>query len=181
MKAVYEMPKVSFEEFAPNMAIAGCGVDTTAAFNCLYGPLTEEYSVMSDQVGISGCKNQCGFIDYTGDQAGADFLTAPEGGYTTTGFQITANSNSHTRNNEWVTWDTVTEGEGYHQTQYSVATITESWMSKFAGWLYIAVSKNTQGYTNVKVDGDGTDRITLSSDSKHLEFLPLFSSNPTSY
>lgn len=77
MKAVYEMPKVSFEAFMANSAVSACGDIERRAFDCVRGDgffdnhgADDQPNVGPNQIltastaGLNGCTVQAGFADY---------------------------------------------------------------------------------------------------------------------
>lgn len=61
MRRNYERPLVMVEEFAPNHAIAACNANVDVTFDCMDGSQTDTANVLSDTLGITGCRVQAGY------------------------------------------------------------------------------------------------------------------------
>lgn len=169
MKAVYEMPHVSIEEFTPNVAIANCG-DRKYTFDCLYGPNADNEKLISIAMGTN-CDNNCGFADYTGDGVVVGNSDAED--YTTTdGLSVLYDKswNGHSTNNKTLEW-------GSQQVKFdNYGKVTADENRGFLGWLYIG--KNDNGYESV-----GTSTVQsyfsgsffkLTSRAMHLLLAPVY-------
>ena len=169
MKAVYEMPHVSIEEFTPNVAIANCG-DGNYTFDCLYGPNADNEKLISIAMGTN-CDNNCGFADYTGDGVVVGNSDAKD--YTTTdGLSVLydRSERGHSTNNKTLDWGT----QWVNFTKYGKVTADEN--RNFLGWLYIG--KNENGYKSVDtstVTGwSGNSFFKLTSRAMHLLLAPVY-------
>ena len=81
MKAVYEMPKVSFEAFMANNAVSACNGVNSLKFTCVEEKVNgEEHqshtqtfnNVVSWSLVENGCTQNVGFADYVSDGKGED-------------------------------------------------------------------------------------------------------------
>lgn len=124
MKAVYEMPKVSFEAFMANNAVSACGdVNTNVIFDCVMGKKDKCNSlnnVFATVLGFSFCTasgmKQAGFADYSQK--------------TETAVDLDGWKDKHTSNNDSLSWDTEKD---------KVDVINKD---GFLGWLYIGVEED---------------------------------------
>ena len=127
MKAVYEMPKVSFEAFMANNAVAVCG-------NFLWDnvedddwdddfPDSDDGSVLASAIGINGCRWNAGFADYS------DFTKLDENDDITQS-KVTFNTDEHSnQNNGLLDWTT------------GAVDIAQNLIATFKGWLYFSEGK----------------------------------------
>ena len=182
MKAVYEMPKVSFEAFMANSAVSSCGT-VTGAFDCVLGDGIKDgwfddnhgandqpnvgpnQSLMASTAGLNGCTIQAGFADYVNGQGqGEDSV----------GLIDPASDN--------ITTSTVIGVD------YTGGTSSLAGTDGFMGWLYITFtggkngSYNTTGW-NVNKTNYGS-WLSFSSwgfnQKAHAWLAPLFSAKSTS-
>ncbi|MCI7703107.1 MAG: hypothetical protein MSP08_02060 [Clostridiales bacterium] len=122
MKAVYEMPKVSFEAFMANNAVSACGdVNKNVIFDCVMGNKKNCNSldnVFATVLGINFCSGmkQAGFADYSQK--------------TETAVDLDGWDDKHTSNNNNLIWNTNND------------TVDVNSKDGFLGWLYIGVEKD---------------------------------------
>lgn len=176
MKAVYEMPRVSFEEFTPNVAIANCSGDGEYKFDCLKGSNADNANLISSAMGVT-CNNDCGFADYTGDKYTTGDTNNAD--YTTTGStSVLFKGNSHSRFNSTLSWDTYTYQTGSIDLDfiriptYDTDGRVTATGANFMGWLYIG-RNNNNSYSKVTtsiVNGF----LKLTSDAMHLLLAPIY-------
>lgn len=163
MKAVYEMPRVSFEAFAAENAVAtGCGANTELLFDCLKGPETDTTSVLSDAIQIKSCSVQAGFADYNGQTTTDTEKDDISSAIITGDFSKNYSKNAA----EYLEW-TLSDETGKDK-----VAVKQSFLDSFLGWLYIGSNgrnnKGTFGWTIV----DGV--LKMGGSWKHQNFAPVF-------
>ncbi|MGN0776109.1 MAG: hypothetical protein ACI4MM_05455 [Candidatus Ventricola sp.] len=186
MKAVYEMPRVSIEEFTPNVAVANC-TQGTYTFDCLKGPQADPTYLISSTIGVT-CLVDCGFADYSGTTSGI----AGEGTdavLTTSTNSVLFEGSSHSKFNSTLTWEdnvySVTtsnqgghgHGGGQQTTNYSMVSADLS--RNFLGWLYIGRGGDTSVTTSFesgtfKNGSSFTEILKLVSSATHLLLAPVY-------
>lgn len=81
MKAVYEMPKVSFEAFMANNAVSACKGVNSLEFTCVEKKVDDKkhkshtdvfHNIVSLSLIQNGCTSNVGFADYVSDGKGED-------------------------------------------------------------------------------------------------------------
>lgn len=122
MKAVYEMPKVSVEAFMANNAVAVCG-------NFVWDNLDDHKwnddfpsghnnNVLSNAIGINGCRWNAGFADYS------KFTKLDEDNITES--QVKFNTDKHSNHNNDLSWDD------------HIVGVAQNLLATFKGWLYFS-------------------------------------------
>lgn len=170
MKAVYEMPKVSFEAFMANNAVSACdGINTNVKFDCVMGNDSDCNSlsnVFATVLGFSFCSNegmkQAGFANYSGKK--------------NTAVSLKGWDDNHTSNNDSLSWDTEKD---------TVDVINKD---GFLGWLYIGVEKDddeleykkSNGWKYGENKGLRFDDDDDDDDLMHAWLAPLFSTKGSS-
>lgn len=172
MKAVYEMPKVSFEAFMANNAVSACGY----TFDCvkhedIYGKHDKQHEDVSPSyvatfLGFNGCKQNAGFADYV-EGYGQNFSGAdtrdPNDDIRSSAISFWGDDHT-TKNGNLVTW---TENEDRYGNDYTTVDVTTT--DGFMGWLYIGGSFSTISGQN-----------WFWQTAKHSWLAPLFSTKSSS-
>ena len=170
MKAVYEMPKVSFEAFMANNAVAVCGNfmwDNVEDDEWDDFPSGEKGNVLSSAIGISGCDWNAGFADYS------NFTKLnPNDNIANSEVSFINTDGEHTERNENLTWGT------------QVVNVAKNLLSTFKGWLYFSEGEEdydgqygTWGWSTAGGNLSYTKTEDLCDDAW---LAPVFTSNGTS-
>ena len=167
MKAAYEMPKVSFEAFMANNAVAVCGnfvwdnVEDDDWDDFPHG----EKNILSSAIGISGCDWNAGFADYS------NFTKLDENDNITYS-QVTFNTDDHTNRNNNLRWGN------------RVVNVAQNLLNTFKGWLYFSEGKGEHedqygiwGWSTAGGNLSYTETEDLCDDAW---LAPVFTSNGTS-
>ena len=172
MKAAYEMPKVSFEAFMANNAVAVCGnfvwdnvedKDWDDDF-----PDSDDGSVLASAIGINGCRWNAGFADYSN-------FTKLDKNDDITDSQVTFNTDEHSNQNDGLL-DWTTTG---------AVDIVQKFIATFKGWLYFSEGKGEENKNKYGIWGWSITDGKLSYKKKggvcdDAWLAPVFTSNGTS-
>ncbi|MGN0773656.1 MAG: hypothetical protein ACI4MP_07680 [Candidatus Ventricola sp.] len=169
MKAVYEMPRVSFEAFMANEAVSSCGdANTQVIFDCLKGGQKDSAKVLSSALGVTCTNYDAGFADYVtmvdGKLEGNDTLTEDDN---ITSSQVGYVNKNHSTFSDYLQWNN----------NNHTVDIKAEYKSSFLGWLFISGDdKDKQMDQSGWSILNGILKFTPSdTEKKHAMLAPVFS------
>lgn len=158
MKAVYEMPKVSFEAFMANDAVSACKGVKSLEFTCVesgkkHNLHTQVFNnIVSWSLIQNGCTNNVGFADYVNGEQGEDSWDSRKSDNVSTSYVDDVP-------------DALNTGERQNQ-------------SGFMGWLYFSQNKNDHTVFDSWELEDEDENWRLDYDNEkgilHAWLAPLF-------
>lgn len=185
MKAAYEMPRVSIEEFAANNTVASCTTYKSVTFDCLRGDQADSKVVLNSTI-LAGTGNSCSGVAGVFE---ANFFE------TSNNYAYAYGTDKHSEDNPLLDIDTgtytdYTDGEGTRSGMQIKAEEIDG--LSFLGWLYICMSNTFTSEEGNPCKGWHTSDDTLyhyvgrNSDydcdgSSHTMIAPVYGSYSMTY